>query len=72
MSPVHRQHSGILAHPVWIIYIHRMKRTTTHFFQLDFLLFAVGAGDVLLDSGEHSVCVGKSGHVLRGHVHYEQ
>lgn len=49
-----------------------MKRTTTHFFQLDFLLFAVGAGDVLLDSGEHSVCVGKSGHVLRGHVHYEQ
>lgn len=35
-------------------------------------LLAVGAGDVLLDGGEHPVCVGKSGHVLCGHVHHVQ
>lgn len=57
--------------PLWILFSHRMKRTTT-FFQQDFFLCAVGAGDVLLDGGEHTVCVGKSGHVLRGHFRYVQ
>lgn len=47
-------------------------KITTAFFQRDLSWFAVGAGDVLLDGGKHSLCVGKSGHVLRGHVYYVQ
>lgn len=51
--------------PVFIV----RTKITTRFLEYALSLSAVGAGDVILDSGEHAVSVGKSGHVLRGHIH---
>lgn len=54
--------------PVFVV----RGKTMTPFLESTLSLSAVGAGDVILDSGEHFVSVGKSGHVLRRHVHHVQ